>query len=508
MSPLVPSGLEAIRPFAPVDAIGTSETPAGNRAAEECTDPACAYVKALNDPNPITHHTVHHTYRGEDIDHILAHLWGVLKVGPPSPPSMTTIPACMAPPQPRHSSWCDKALGLRCSTATPGERFLVSESGNEAESGHSGWDVVDETITGGLTPLPWTHHPMDDSPSRAERNEWQVYPEEQRSQINRFDRRTPTGPKQVPASLLRAACPYIPALDPRYFQAERFSGPSHPLPVPPQHSWTLPRGITLGLHPRPRTEYATYFDSFGASLDTWPSSRFGRASLKNSRGVFLKPIPVTATLAAICDNIRGGALERVDFHDYQGRTCVGAFFVVAEEAAKYVKFCREQGGVYWAHNGIVSTVEAIPRAKGGHEPIKVDVSRGILREGATRCLRVCNLPNTVDVELLKFQVRTQSRNVLAEVESLRLIPETNLAAPTFTMFLNMATIGTALGAKLRLQSLKYYADCSFEFLPDPVEGSLEDLGYTWACERYWDQLKFWDNREAGETGETGETEET
>ena len=99
-----------------------------------------------------------------------------------------------------------------------------------------------------------------------------------------------------------------------------------------------------------------------------------------------------------------------------------------------------------------------------------------------------NLPNNVDVELLKSQVRSQSKNVVAEVESLHLIPETTLPTPTFTMFLRMATIGTALGAKLRLQNLKYYAECSFEFLPDPTEGSLEDLGYKWTCERYWDRV--------------------
>jgi hypothetical protein len=64
-------------------------------------------------------------------------------------------------------------------------------------------------------------------------------------------------------------------------------------------------------------------------------------------------------LEAILTNVRGGALERVDFHDHQGRTCVGIFFIAAEEAMKFIKFCKAQGGVYWSGSGIVSKVEGL-----------------------------------------------------------------------------------------------------------------------------------------------------
>jgi hypothetical protein len=47
-------------------------------------------------------------------------------------------------------------------------------------------------------------------------------------------------------------------------------------------------------------------------------------------------------LETILTNVRGGALERVDFHDHQ-RRCAGVFFVAPEEAIKFIIFRKAQG---------------------------------------------------------------------------------------------------------------------------------------------------------------------
>ena len=231
-----------------------------------------------------------------------------------------------------------------------------------------------------------------------------------------------------------------------------------------------------------------------------------------------QPIPPNATLASICANIRGGALERVDFHNAENRTCVGLFFISAEEAMRYIKYSRSFGGVYWAGTGVVSAVsflpasplplplplsfltsrsgllvvardgrrvelgpaprandnnndnkqvDAIPRGKGGHEPIKPNVSLGI-RSGATRVLRIGGLPNNISLDQLRRQIRKQSSSVTAEIESVVLVPESSAVNPSYTGFVRMATIGTALGARLRLAGLKFYRNCAFDFMPGPA----------------------------------------
>jgi hypothetical protein len=104
-------------------------------------------------------------------------------------------------------------------------------------------------------------------------------------------------------------------------------------------------------------------------------------------------------------------------------------------------------------------------------------------------LRITNLPNNVDIELLKSQIKNQSTHVSAELESLYLVPEVATTRPTFTAFLRMATIGTALGARLRLASLRYYQDCQIEFMMDPCERDLEELALKWNAEKYWDMVE-------------------
>lgn len=111
-------------------------------------------------------------------------------------------------------------------------------------------------------------------------------------------------------------------------------------------------------------------------------------------------------------------------------------------------------------------MDAIPRGKGGHEPIKPNVSVGI-RSGATRVLRIAGLPKNTSLDQLRRQIRKQSSSVVAEVEDVSLVPGGSAVNPSYTCFVRMATIGTALGARLRLARLKFYRRCSFDFMPGP-----------------------------------------
>jgi len=192
-------------------------------------------------------------------------------------------------------------------------------------------------------------------------------------------------------------------------------------------------------------------------------------------------IPPTATLASICANIRGGAVERISFR--VGTPVAHVYFISVEEAANYIQFCRAQGGVYWAGaNRAVSTVDEIPASKGGHRPVPAAIVRRIREEGATRCLRVWNLPNTIGVGLLMDQLRNQSRGAAEQIEGLQLVPEQGRT--TFSALLRMASIGTAIATRERLQRFRYYAGCTYQSIPDPTEGSLEDLACRWSRERF------------------------
>jgi hypothetical protein len=79
-------------------------------------------------------------------------------------------------------------------------------------------------------------------------------------------------------------------------------------------------------------------------------------------------------------------------------------------------------------------------------------------------IRIENLPNNIDLGMLKNQIKNQSKSVIPGVETINIIPESAALHPTFTGFVRMATIDTALGAKLRLKSLSYYKDCGFVFI--------------------------------------------
>jgi hypothetical protein len=243
--------------------------------------------------------------------------------------------------------------------------------------------------------------------------------------------------------------------------------------------------LETNIHISERTDYGLYFHVNGAPITPLVTDRFNYAILPHSRAVFLNPIPHTSDLSAICSNIRGGALERIDFHNFQGRTCVGVFFITAEDAMKYIRFCRRHGGIYWGGTRVVSTVQTIPRGKGGHEIVKINVAKGI-KEGATRCLIITGLPEFVTADHLTKLVKTQSRNVKVEIESVEFFYRERHKC----VVLRMGTIGTALGARLVLSGTSPLKNCGFDFVKDPCEGNLQELEVKWNRERYEDLMQI------------------
>jgi hypothetical protein len=228
--------------------------------------------------------------------------------------------------------------------------------------------------------------------------------------------------------------------------------------------------------------YTQHFLPSGLPTTGLELDRFGFPILPHSRGVFLKSIPAFTTVTDIVRQIRGGAIERVDFHNNQNRTCVGVYFVLASDAERYIKFTRKVGGVYWKDCGMISTVEAIPRAKGGHEAIKNNVARGIREEQATRCLLIENLPAGCKELMLRDQIKRQSASLSVEFDDVVMLGDR-------MALVKMASIGTALGARLKLRGVKFYRDCRYRFVRDDCEGSLQELQARWARERLDDGVR-------------------
>lgn len=253
-------------------------------------------------------------------------------------------------------------------------------------------------------------------------------------------------------------------------------------PTPPQtHIFALPPIPASSLaqvlaRPNP---YAAHFTATGMPIEGTTLSHLQTPILPNSRGVFLKHIPAFTTLASLAPQLRGGRIERIDFHNHQHRTCVGVFFVLAAHAEAYIKHVRRLRlpGAYWAGVGSASPVEAIPRAKGGHEPVKANVARAIRDEGATRVLVIDGLPAGTDAALLVRQVQRQSAALRVAIESVDVDGARGRAV------VRMASVGTALGARMRLQGVAWYRGCRFSFGEDECEGDLTALGERWEAER-------------------------
>lgn len=233
-------------------------------------------------------------------------------------------------------------------------------------------------------------------------------------------------------------------------------------------------------------------------------------TLPTTRGVFLRGIPPFLTISEILANVRGGPIERVDFHPSEHRTGVAVYFFSPASAHSYRAFCTLHGGVYWAGVGYASPVDFIPKSKGGHEPVRPNVAEDTVREGATRCLKISRLPNGADVRKIIERVKRQSRTLEVEFEAIyfgeheetggmgsvwevleqarkrRTGSRTVATLPSTTVVLKMASVGTALGAKCQLKKSPFYRGVLYEFLPDDCAGELEMLAEKWRREQRFD----------------------
>ena len=262
---------------------------------------------------------------------------------------------------------------------------------------------------------------------------------------------------------------------PQYSQCTQYARHS---PYASQHPQDTPATENDGLEddeveyvsaepPRPRTPdmYFDHFDECGNPITTPTHRRSQRVSLlPNSRGAFLKYDNKEMTMEELLSFVRGGRVERVDFTPQHG--CAGVYFVLAEHARDYIRFCHRWNGPGRAQ---FTRVEAIPCAKGGHEPIKENIGKSIKFECATRILLVDNLPVGTRVDKVTLDVKAQSGKLRVRFESLVIDEQARRCT------LRMASIGTCLGARMRLRRLPWYRYCEYSFGPDLCEGPVQEL---------------------------------
>lgn len=85
-----------------------------------------------------------------------------------------------------------------------------------------------------------------------------------------------------------------------------------------------------------------------------------------------------------------------------------------------------------------------------------------------------NIHEGTNVDVLQDQVRKQSANLTVEFESVEIVGRTAV--------IKMSSIGTALGARLRLGRSKWYEGCTFRWGEDECEGDLGELRMRWERE--------------------------
>lgn len=199
------------------------------------------------------------------------------------------------------------------------------------------------------------------------------------------------------------------------------------------------------------------------------------------RGVIIKSLPEGISLMRICENIRGGQIERIDFREGEGRCVAGVYFVHEASAEAYYNYVKAKEGIYWGGKAR-SYVERIPESMGGGEKIKQNIQTAILQEGATRCMTVRNLPKSCSPHQVIYDICSQSRHIRPAIEFFQMTrtfphnPESKQEA-----LIHMGSVGTALGARLMLRRNKFYQGTIVDFNPDPCGGPLESLGEKWTA---------------------------
>ncbi|KAH0603358.1 uncharacterized protein H6S33_007680 [Morchella sextelata] len=223
--------------------------------------------------------------------------------------------------------------------------------------------------------------------------------------------------------------------------------------------------------------------SVQSSAQSTKKTRSRKPAEPHGRGILIKNLPPDLTLAELGTHLGGGPLERIDFHDGESRTVVGIYFISRDDAARYRDAVNQNRGICWG-GGVVpgrsihiprSFVEVIPSRKGGHEPIKPNVVMAMESEGATRCIEITGLPSWINKEKLLAMISRQSKAIMPAVEYCvvgrdPMMRHLGLKAAV----IRMASLGTALGARLCLRDRKGFNHIGFRFLPDPCQ--FVDLG--------------------------------
>ncbi|KAI5838273.1 hypothetical protein DFP73DRAFT_617411 [Morchella snyderi] len=219
------------------------------------------------------------------------------------------------------------------------------------------------------------------------------------------------------------------------------------------------------------------------SAQSTKKSRSKKPIEPHGRGILIKNLPPDLTLAELGTHLGGGQVERIDFHDGESRTVVGIYFISRDDAACYRDAVNQNRGICWG-GGIVpgrsihiprSFVDIIPSRKGGHEPIKPNVVMAMESEGATRCLEITGLPSWVNKEKLLEMISRQSKAIMPAVEYCAVGRDPMMKHLGLKVaVIRMASLGTALGARLCLRDRKGFNHIGFRFLPDPCQ--FVDLG--------------------------------
>lgn len=214
------------------------------------------------------------------------------------------------------------------------------------------------------------------------------------------------------------------------------------------------------------------------SVQSAKKNRSKKSVEPHGRGILIKNLPPDLTLAELGTHLGGGPLERIDFHDGECRTVVGIYFISRDDAARYRDVVNQNNGICWG-GGVVpgrsiyiprSFVDVIPSRKGGHEPIKPNVVMAMESEGATRCLEITGLPSWVNREKLLSMISRQSKAIMPAVEYCVVGRDPTMKHLGLkAAIVRMASLGTALGARLCLRDRKGFNHIAFRFLPDPCQ---------------------------------------
>lgn len=209
--------------------------------------------------------------------------------------------------------------------------------------------------------------------------------------------------------------------------------------------------------------------------------------LNNTRGVFIRNVPHTVTIAQVCSNIRGGAIERITMEKADAQTNVTVYFVLPDSARVYKHFTNRVGGIYWAGEQYVDTFPSftafVGPGNGGHDRIKEDIRKAITFEGASRCLLLDDVPKAIDEDRILHDIKTSFNVTKFAYESLERVLKKNSKGQPMTSFIfRFTSIRDALSAKKAITMNKVYKGVHVTFILDDCARPLYELSDKWKRE--------------------------